>query len=117
VAVVALAGGIIGGLVFGMVSWFFIFISIAAGQIMAGAILPAAGRRPGLALALVSVVFIIIGVLASTPLQAVLEAVRDPAQYGPVREAFQVGVRSGLLDIYGWVGAAIMAGSAFTRLR
>lgn len=116
VALVAFLGGVVGGAVFHAASWFFIIIALAAGQIMAGAILPVAGRRPGRALAVVSAVFIVIGVLAAMPLQLVLSVLAQSAP-GPVSEALGPGVFSSLLNIYTWVGAALMAGTAFTRLR
>jgi hypothetical protein len=76
----------------GMSMWFMLIVSIAAGQFIASAALWASGRKPGIALSVVATTAIAIGALGGM------------LQW----------VGFGIFQI---VGAALMAGTAYMRLR
>lgn len=117
VAAAALLCGVAAGLVFRVTGWFLIIIAVAAGQLIAGLVLPVSGRKPGLALAVVSTMFLVVGVLGSGAVEGAFGALRDAAEYGPLATAVIDGIRNSALTPWTWIGAALMAGSAFTRLR
>lgn len=110
-------GGVIGGSVIGVASWFVLFIAWFAGQWIAAAILPISGRKPGAALAIVTVVFLVLGVCGSGAVDGALGSLRDPAEYGPMVSAVKTGLLDRVLSPWDWIGAIIMAVSAYGRLR
>jgi hypothetical protein len=117
IGISAAVGGVAGGLVFGYASWFLLFIAWFAGQLIAGMLLPVSGRRPGTALAVVAVVFLILGVFMSGGVDGAMDFARDAAHDGPLTSVVTAGVLAKLLSPWDWVGAVIMAVSAFGRLR
>lgn len=76
----------------GMSMWFMLIVSIVAGQFIAAAVLWASGRKPGTALAVVATAAIAIGALGGL------------SQW----------VGFGIFQI---AGGALMAGTAYMRLR
>lgn len=117
IAIVVLLGSVIVETVVGSLPIFGLILAYLAGQVLAGIALNLSGRRPGQALMVVTVVFIVIGVFLADPVYWALAALREPAEYGPAGEQFLAGGRDALLNIWHWASAALMAWGASTRLR
>lgn len=117
IALTAALGGILGGLAFDYASFFSLFIAWFAGQWIAGAVLPISGRRPGWPLAVVTVVFLVVGVAASGAVDGAMGSLREPSEYGAMASAIKDGLLGGVLMPWHWIGAVVMAVSAYGRLR
>lgn len=117
IALTAAIGGVAAGVVFGMVNWFMFLVAWFAGQFIGGILLPVAGRRSCTALAVVAVVFMIIGVIASGAVDGAMGSMRNAAEYGPLAAATKDGIVAVVFSPWKWIGTAIMSYSAFGRLR
>lgn len=117
IALTAAVGGLIASGVFGMAGFFFFIVAWFAGQLLASVVLPISGRRAGTALAVVTVVFLLVGVFGSGAVAGVMLSLRDGSHPATMAPAITRGVMHTLFSPWMWVGAAIMSVSAFGRLR
>ena len=117
IALTAAIGGLAGGLVVRMGGFFILLILWFGGQWLAGAVLAVSGRKPGWPLTVVAIVFLVLGVFGAGAVEGAMGALRNPAEYDSMVSAAKAGLLYGVLSPWDWIGAAIMAVSAYGRLR
>lgn len=94
-----------------------ILLGYVAGHFIGNAALWASGRKPGKALAGVTVVAVLLGCYLATPLGYLAEAWRIAEVSVDLTSVVQTGLRVGLLDVRMWIVAIVMAFGASARVR
>lgn len=117
IALAALFMALVASLVVARIGFFGLILSFLAGQLIGSAMLAVSGRKPGRALAIVTVVFILVGGYLSTPVALVATALSAAEGSVDAGQTFAAGLRIGLLDFWTWIMAALMAYAAYTRIR